>query len=110
MGARRLRAKAAAVAIAIGGAVAVGAPAAHAEVPSTASNMGFCSAYLAQLDVPASGNVRAEVNHVIKEFGGVLDPPLASPGDLYKVRSHQHVNGPVAEECTPRRLPGGGQG
>jgi hypothetical protein len=44
------------------------------------------------------------------EFGFAFDPPLANPGDLYKVRAHQHDNGPAAKECTPRQLPGGGQG
>lgn len=101
---------AALVALLISGGVALGAPSAQAEVPSTASNLGLCSSYLARLDVPGAGNVRAEVNHVISAFGGSFDPPLASPGDLYKVRAHQHVNGPAPKECAPRQLPGGGQG
>src|SRR3954451_19574317 len=42
---------------------------ARAEPPSDASNMGICSSFLAQLEVPGVGNVRASVNHVIKEFG-----------------------------------------
>jgi hypothetical protein len=110
MEAATMRVKAALVALVIGGAIVAGAPAAHADVPSTASNLGLCSSYLAQLDVPGAGNVRAEVNHVIKQFGGAFDPPLANPGELYKVRAHQHVNGPAPQECTPRQLPGGGQG
>ena len=105
-----MRRKAATCAALIGGLLVGGAPAAWAEVPSTASNMGLCSSFLAHLDVPSSGNIRAEVNHVIKQFGSFFDPPLADPGDLYKVRAHQHLNGPAVEECTPRQLPGGGQG
>ena len=105
-----MRVKIASVALVAAGALVAGAPQAHADVPSTASNLGLCSSYLARLDVPGAGHVRAEVNHVIKQFGGAFDPPLANPGDLYKVRSHQHVNGPAAQECAPRQLPGGGQG
>src|SRR5689334_4805202 len=92
------------VALVAGGAGASAAP------PSGASNMGVCSSYLAQLDVPGAGNIRASVNHVIKDFGSFLDPPLSSPGDLYSVRAHQHVNGDPVQECTPRQLPGGGTG
>jgi len=89
-------------------ASSLGVSAAGAAVPSTASNMGLCSSYLAQLEVPGEGNVRAEVNLVIRDYGSFLG--LASPGDLYHVRAHQHVNAPAPDECTPRQLPGGGQG
>ena len=70
--------------------------------------MGECSAYLGQLDVPGVDNVRAEVNHVIKEYGSYLG--LSSPGDLYSVRAKQVVNLDPVDECLPRQLPGGGIG
>jgi len=72
------------------------------------SNLGECSAYLGQLDVPGVANVRAEVNHTIQQFGSQLG--IASPGALYSVRAKQQVNLAPAEECLPRQLPGGGQG
>lgn len=72
------------------------------------SNMGECSAYLGQLDVPGVTNVRAEVNHIIMEYGSFLG--LSSPGDLYSVRAHQQVNLDPVDECQPRQLPGGGTG
>jgi hypothetical protein len=103
-----MRVKLTSFAVAVVAVMALVGSTASAEVPSTASNMGVCSSYLAQLDVPGQGNIRAEVNHVIVQYGDVLG--LTSPGDLYKVRARQHVNGPPAEECTPRQLPGGGQG
>jgi hypothetical protein len=99
-----------AVAAGVMALVGGGATAAAAAPPSHASNMGVCSSYLAQLDVPGAGNIRASVNHVIKAVGPLLDPPLSSPGDLYKVRAHQHVNADPVQECTPRQLPGGGTG
>ncbi len=103
-----MRMKAASFALVVFAAMAAGVPVSHAAVPSTASNMGLCSSYLAQLEVPGQGNIRADVNHVIKKYGPFLG--LSSPGDLYKVRAKQHVNGPAPQECTPRQLPGGGQG
>lgn len=72
------------------------------------SNLGECSAYLGQLDVPNGGNVRADVNHTIKEYGAFLG--IASPGALYSVRSQQSVNLAPAAECLPRQLPGGAAG
>ena len=69
------------------------------------SNLGECSAYLGQLDVPGLKNMRAEVNHVIQQHGSALG--IASPGALYSVRAKQEVNRPPAEECLPRQLPGG---
>ncbi len=103
-----MRLKAATFAFVVAGSVGCLGSVAGAAPPSSASNMGYCSSYLARLEVPGVGNVRAEVNQVIKDFGDVLG--LASPGDLYRVRAHQHVNGPAPQECTPRQLPGGGQG
>jgi hypothetical protein len=70
--------------------------------------MGECSAYLGQLDVPGVTNVRASVNHVIKQYGDALG--LSSPGALYSVRAKQEVNLAPAQECLPRQLPGGGTG
>jgi hypothetical protein len=72
------------------------------------SNLGECSAYLGQLDVPGVTNVRAEVNHVIQQYGDALG--LSSPGALYSVRAKQAVNLAPAQECLPRQLPGGGNG
>jgi hypothetical protein len=72
------------------------------------SNLGECSAYLGQLAVPGVTNVRAEVNHVIQQYGDVLG--IASPGALYSVRAQQQVNLQPAQECMPRQLPGGGTG
>jgi len=103
---------------ALAGFVAIGSPSAAAD-PSGGSpamnvylhggsNLGECSAYLAQLDVPGGGNVRAEVNHAIQQFGDQLG--ISSPGALYSVRAKQQVNLPPAQECLPRQLPGGGTG
>lgn len=72
------------------------------------SNMGECSAYLAQLNVPGVTNVRAEVNQIILQYGAYLG--ISSPGDLYSVRARQSVNLPPALECLARVLPGGGTG
>ena len=60
------------------------------------SNMGLCSSYLGQLQV------RDDVNAIIREFGSQFG--IASPGALYRVRAHQHENGPAEQECSPRRL------
>jgi hypothetical protein len=76
------------------GSLVLGGSAASADVPSTASNMGLCSSYLGQMQV------RDDVNQTIKDFGDVLG--LDSPGALYSVRAHQHVNGTPQEECQRR--------
>jgi hypothetical protein len=98
--------------VAFGGAAAWATPSGGSAADNVwmhgGSNMGECSAYLAQLDVPGVGNVRAEVNHVIKEYGSYLG--LSSPGDLYSVRAKQAVNLAPVDECQPRQLPGGGTG
>ena len=61
------------------------------------SNMGLCSAFLAQI------GARADVNHLIKEIGPFLpDGPFDSPGELYRIRARQHPNAPAAQECLPR--------
>jgi hypothetical protein len=61
------------------------------------SNMGLCSAFLAQI------GVRAEVNHLLKEIGPVLpDGPYNSPGELYRIRAQQHPNASAAQECVQR--------
>lgn len=69
------------------------------------SNLGECSVYLAQLDVPGGANIRAEVNHAIKQNGALLG--LSSPGALYSVRARQQDNSAPEQECLPRQLPGG---
>ena len=74
--------------------LALGGSTALADVPSTASNMGLCSSYLGQMQV------RDDVNHTIKNFGDVLG--LDSPGALFSVRAHQHVNGTPEDECQRR--------
>lgn len=74
----------------VGGRTAVGATG----VPSTASNLGVCSSYLGQLQV------RDDVNHAIQENGQAYG--LDSPGELYRVRAHQHVNGTPEQECVQR--------
>lgn len=94
-----------AVAVATAAAVVVlGAPGASAEPPPPEfgrSNMGLCSSFLAQLDVPGAGNVRALVNHLITESPpGTLE--VDTPGELYRVRAKQHVNGPAPIECLER--------
>jgi hypothetical protein len=61
------------------------------------SNMGLCSAFLAQI------GARAEVNHLLKEIGPVLpDGPYNSPGELYRIRAQQHPNASAAQECLQR--------
>ena len=81
------------------------APTAAADPPPPEfgrSNMGLCSSFLGQLDAPPGvSNVRALVNHLILE-----SPPgtfeVETPGELYRIRAKQHVNGPPALECLPR--------
>lgn len=82
-------------AAALAAGVLTAGPAAAAP-PSTASNMGVCSSYLGHLQV------RDDVNHLIREVGEVLG--LGSPGELYRVRAHQHVNGTPEQECLKRDL------
>ena len=61
------------------------------------SNMGLCSAFLAQ------AGVRADVNHLIREFGPFLpDGPYESPGELYRIRAREHPDASAAEECLER--------
>jgi hypothetical protein len=61
------------------------------------SNMGLCSAFLGQL------GARAEVNHLLKEIGPFLpDGPYNSPGELDRIRAHQHPNATAAQECLAR--------
>jgi hypothetical protein len=76
-----------------GGAVVAGPAAADND---GRSNMGLCSSYLGHLQV------RDDVNALIREFGDQLG--IASPGELYSVRAHQHENGPAEQECSPRQL------
>jgi len=84
-------------------AVAAALPAAAAPAEDfSKSNMGLCSAFLAQLDPPpGSENVRALVNHLI-----IHAPPgtfeVRSPGELYRIRAKQHVNASAPQECLQR--------
>jgi hypothetical protein len=85
--------------------VLAGNSAAHAEptnpgetpARSAVSNMGLCSAYLGQL------GVRADVNHLLKQFGPFLpDGPFENPGELYRIRARQHPNASAESECERR--------
>jgi hypothetical protein len=96
----------AAVAIATAAAaLLLAAPSASAEQPPPEfgrSNMGLCSSFLAQLDPPpGESNVRALINHLITQ-----SPPgtfeVDTPGELYRVRAKQHINGPAPLECLQR--------
>lgn len=58
------------------------------------SNMGECSAYLAQM------GVRDDVNQLIREYGDVLG--IRNPGELFHARAQQQVNLPPALECLQR--------
>ncbi len=61
------------------------------------SNLGLCSAYLAQL------GVRDDVNHLLKQIGPQLpDGPYNSPGELYRIRAHEHPDASAAQECVQR--------
>jgi hypothetical protein len=93
------------VAAVAGVAILWGAPGASAQQPPPdfgRSNMGLCSSFLAQLEPPpGASNVRALVNHLITQA-----PPgtfeVDTPGELYRVRAKQHVNGPAPQECLER--------
>jgi hypothetical protein len=63
------------------------------------SNMGYCSAQLAQLDgaMGLAPTARAEVNQVIRLYGEAFG--LGSPGELYSVRART----PVAEDPVCQR-------
>lgn len=61
------------------------------------SNMGICSSFLGGMQV------RADVNLLIKEYGGFLG--IDSPGELYRVRARQTESKAPAEECLQRQLP-----
>jgi len=95
------------------GTVVLTAPAAHADTttdPSVGqrSNMGLCSPYLAGLDAPVfagdtlGGNARSGVNLLIKRIGPLLPDQLGSPGELYRVRAHEHPTDSAQDECLPR--------
>lgn len=99
----------AATALALGQAAA---PAAYADEsdPSVGhrSNLGLCSPYLAQLDAPVfgadtlGGNARSGVNLLIKLIGPLLPDELNSPGELYRIRAHEHPADSASLECVPR--------
>jgi hypothetical protein len=91
-------------------AAAPAAGAAPGEDPSAGqrSNLGLCSPYLASLDAPViggealGGNARSGVNLLIKLIGPTLPDELDSPGELYRIRAHQHPDAPASIECVPR--------
>ena len=60
------------------------------------SNMGICSSFLGQI------GARAEVNHLIKDFGAQLG--IESPGALYRIRAQQESSLPPAQECLRRQF------
>jgi hypothetical protein len=99
------RTAAVAVAIAATAVLLLAVPSASADQPPPEfgrSNMGLCSSFLAQLEPPpGESNVRAFVNHLITQ-----SPPgtfeVDSPGELYRVRAKQHINGPAPLECLQR--------
>jgi hypothetical protein len=85
--------------------------AAHADGHPSAghrSNLGLCSPFLASLDAPVvagdrlGGNARSGVNLLIKAMGSLLPDQLDSPGELYRIRAHEHPDAPAAAECLPR--------
>ena len=72
------------------------------------SNLGLCSPYLAGLDSPVfagetlGGNARSGVNLLIKLIGPMLPDQLNSPGELYRIRAHEHPTDSAQDECLPR--------
>lgn len=81
--------------------------------PGIRSNMGLCSSYLASLPSPLDpftgealgGNARSGVNLLIKALGPLLPDHLDSPGELYRIRAHEHPDASAEEECLPRPHP-----
>lgn len=95
----------------LGGLTAVAAPASADPLPGTASNLGLCSAFLADRPAPLDplsgeplgGNARAGVNLLVQRYGVLLPDMPSSPGDLYRVRAREHPDQPPEVECVPRR-------
>ncbi len=97
-------------------ALASAAPAQAAAGGSTdgaRSNLGLCSPFLAGLPAPVDpvtgatlgGNARSGVNLLIQRYGEQQPDHLANPGQLYRVRAHEHPTDSAAEECLPRPRP-----
>lgn len=86
------------------------APVQASDGAGTPSNLGLCSPYLA--DQPAvidpltgetlGGNARSGVNLLIKRYGLLLPDQLANPGQLYRIRAHEHPTATAEEECLQR--------
>jgi hypothetical protein len=95
-------------------AFSLAAPAAHGDTATGSaslgqrSNLGLCSPYLAGLDAPVfagetlGGNARSGVNLLIKLIGPMLPDQLNSPGELYRIRAHEHPTDSAQDECLPR--------
>jgi hypothetical protein len=81
--------------------------------PGTPSNLGLCSPFLAGLPSPLDpvtgerlgGNARSGVNLLILRYGELQPDQLSNPGELYRIRAHEHPTDSAAEECLPRRQP-----
>lgn len=95
----------------VGAAVpAYAAPNAPAGTPS---NLGLCSPFLAGLPSPLDpatgeplgGNARSGVNLLIVRYGEMQPDGLSNPGELYRIRAHEHPTASAADECLPRRQP-----
>ena len=91
-----------AAALLIGSLGSLPATTAHA-ADDARSNMGLCSSYLGQMDGNFGPNARAEVNHIIQDMGEVLG--IGSPGELFRIRAQQHINGTPEQECLQRPQP-----
>lgn len=94
-------------------AAAVPAHAAPNAAEGTPSNLGLCSPFLAGLPSPLDpvtgerlgGNARSGVNLLILRYGELQPDALSNPGELYRIRAHEHPTASAAEECLPRRQP-----
>lgn len=80
-------------------------------LPGTQSNLGLCSPYLGGLPAvldpitgdALGGNARSGVNLLIKRYGMLQPDQLANPGQLYRVRAHEHPTASAEDECLQRR-------
>lgn len=89
------------------------APAAAAPSPGAPSNLGLCSPYLASLPAVTDpftgeslgGNTRSGVNLLIKRYGMLQPDRLENPGQLYRIRAHEHPTASAEDECLQRREP-----
>lgn len=75
--------------------------------------MGLCSPFLGGLPAVTDpftgemlgGNARSGVNLLINRYGLLQPDQLENPGQLYRVRAHEHPTAPAEVECLPRRQP-----